>query len=256
MKRRAVALTLLTAAALAGCVTTDAAGNIQRKAEPNLAEAAQLNTQLGIDYMRKGQDELALEKLQRALVQNPNLALAHSSLGFLYARRGEFEAAERHYRRALELDQNPDTRNNFGVFLCGQNRTEQAERYFLEAAQDRRYATPEVAWTNAGVCARRLPDLAKAERYFREALRANAGFPDALAQMAWLSYEKKDYLRARAFLQRYELVGRPTPETLWIGSLTESALGDAAAARAYQERLRREFPESAESTRLSSAPSP
>lgn len=245
---------LLLAGMLGGCVTTDDNGVVQRRSEPDLQEAARLNTQLGLDYMRKGRDELALEKLHRALDQDPNTALAHSSLGFLYARRGDAKTAERHYRRALELDDNPDARNNFGVFLCGQNRIAEADRYFMEAVGDKRYATPEVAWTNAGVCARRVPDLARAERYFREALKVNGSFPDALSQMAWLSYQQKNFLGARAFLQRYQLVGPPTPETLWIGALTETALGDVDAARAYEQRLKREFPESEESGRLPHPP--
>lgn len=242
---------LLLILLLGGCVTTDDKGAQIPKAQTNLAEAARLNTQMGIDYMRKGEDEIALQKLKRALDQEPKFALAHSTIAVLYARRGETELAEQHYRRALSLDaQNASARNNFGVFLCGQGKTAEAEKYFLLAAKDRSYATPEAAWTNAGVCARRVPDLDKAETYFREALKLNEKFSDALAQMAWLSFQKRDYWRTRAFLQRYEVVGRPTPETLWIGARTEAALGDTVAARGYEAKLRKEFPESDEARRL------
>lgn len=216
----------------------------------DLLEAARINTQLGIDYMRKGQMDMALDKLKRAVDQDPNLAIAHSSLAFVYSRHGENELAEKEYRKALSLDsENASVRNNFGVFLCGQGKIAEAERYFLEAAQDKRYATPEAAWTNAGVCLRKS-DPDKAERYFRAALEINREFPDALSQMAWLSYQKHDYWRARAFVQRYELVGQTTPETLWIGALTERQLGDNAAADKYEKRLKTEFPESEEAAKL------
>ncbi len=242
---------LLFTGLLSGCVTTNDKGQVSAS-KPDLTEAAKLNTQLGIDYARQNQDALALEKLRRAVKQDPSLAEAQAAIAFVYARRGDDSEADAHYRRALELNPaDPATRNNYGVFLCAHKRAVEADRYFLQAAQDHQYQTPEAAWTNAGVCARRLPDLPKAQRYFREALKANPGFPDALSQMAWLSYQLKDYPRARAFLQRYQQAGPPTPETLLIGALTERALGDKPAAAAYEQRLRKEFPESEESGNLS-----
>lgn len=242
---------LLLTGLLSACVTTNDKGQTSAS-RPDLREAAKLNTQLGIDYARQNQDDLALEKLQRAVKQDPSLAEAHAALAFVYARRGDVKAADGHYRRAVELNPgDPSTQNNYGVFLCAHKRAADADRFFIAAAQNRQYRTPEAAWTNGGVCARKIPDLPKAQRYFREALRINPRFSDALAQMAWLSYQQRDYLRARAFLQRYQQVGTPTPETLMIGALTERALGDRAAAQAYEQRLRKEFPESEESGNLS-----
>lgn len=241
---------------VSACVTVTGDGSKPPRAEANLLEAARINTELGIDFMRKGQYDAALEKLTRALDQNPDYALAHSSVAFVYSQRGEYGRADKSYKRALQLaPDDPATRNNFGVFLCGQNRRQDAEGVFLQAARNPRYAEPEKAWTNAGVCARGKPDLDKAEQFFREALKARAEFPEALAQLAGMSLERKDYLRARAFVQRYERVGPATPETLWIAAKAEFALGDEAAAAAYAARLRREFPESKESASLQSPPS-
>lgn len=247
---------VLFAGLLAGCVTTTEVP--LPGSEPDLDEAAKLNTQLGIDYMRKGQLDLALEKLKKALEQDPDLATAHSSIAFVYARRGDNKLAEEHYREALdENSEDPFTLNNFGVFLCGQNETEDAEEYFLKAARTKDYGTPEAAWTNAGVCLRReikpavrAQQSARAEQYFREALRLNPQFPDALAQMAQLTHEAGDYLRARAFLQRYESVARATPQSLMIGARNERQLGDMQSARAYERRLKNEFPASTETREL------
>ena len=252
---------LLTALLLlpAACVTTTSndRGEVGSDTKPDFAEAAKLNTQLGIDYARQNQDDLAMEKLQRAIEQDGRLPAAHSTIAYLYAKRGEDRLADQHYKRALELDpKDASTKNNYAVFLCAHQRGAEASRYFHEAAEDKQYRTPEVALTNAGVCARKKPDLAAAERDFRAALKINPNFADALSQMAWLSYQQKDYLRARAFLQRYQQAGQPTPETLLIGALTEHALGDTVAARAYEQRLRKEFPESEESGNLPRVPSP
>lgn len=241
---------LLLAGLLAGCTTTEE--GVRPGSQPNLEEAAKLNTQLGIDYLRKGQFDQALEKLKKALQQDPDLGMAHSVIALVYQRKGETDLAGKHYRDALDENaDDPDTLNNFGVFLCAQGELEDAEKSFLKAARAKDYATPEDAWANAGVCIRREPKNAeRAETYFREALRINPRHPNALAQLASLTYEKKDYLRARAFLQRYQSVARDTPQTLLLGARTERALGDMQSARAYERRLRVEFPEAPETDEL------
>jgi type IV pilus assembly protein PilF len=237
---------------LCACVTTDADGTVRPKKKADLVEAARLNTELGVDYMRRGEFDLALEKLQRALDQNPEYAPAHASIAIVYAQRGEAAQAERHYRRAMSLNpDDPAVRNNFGVFLCGQKKYGEAEELLLEAAADKRYRDRENAWLNAGVCARRMPNLEKAERYLREALKLRAELPEALAQLAWIALQNKEYLSSRAFLERYQQVGAPTAETLWIGVQAELALGDKRAARRYAEKLRKDFPDSDESRQSS-----
>jgi type IV pilus assembly protein PilF len=237
---------IVVALMLAACATDpEAPGGTKAK------EAARINLQLGVDYTRKNELDLAVEKLNRAIGQDPDLALAHSTIAYVYAAKGMNELAEQHYRKAIALDSDDATlRNNFGVFLCSHNKAAEAQRYFVQAATNKNYATPAAAWTNAGVCARRAPDLDAAERYFREALQVNPQFPDALSQMVLLAYQKKDYLRCRAFLQRLESVGQPTPEILWVASLNERQLGDVDAAREYESRLNREFPDSEQAANL------
>lgn len=227
------------------------------RAPPDLEEAARINTELGFNYARAGDYDLALDKLQRALEQAPNYALAHTGIAYVYVQRQEPVRAEEHYQRALKLNPgDPGTRNNLAVFLCGQKRVEEAEKLFLQAASTPRYDEPEKAYTNAGVCIRRSGDLEKADGYFRKALELKPEDPEALRQMASLSLERKDYLRARAFLQRYEKVGPLTAATLWIGAKTEFALGDEIAASDYARRLKKEFPESEESLSFSNPAPP
>ncbi|MGQ0529138.1 MAG: type IV pilus biogenesis/stability protein PilW [Panacagrimonas sp.] len=244
---------------IAACSSTPAQPNLSpipdSRPAADLDEAAKINTDLGVAYARNGDFDVALDKLRRALDQNKNYAPAHQAIAFVYQQRRDVENAERHFKRALQLSPaDPNTRNNFGVFLCGQNRYAEAEKLFLQAANTPRYAEPENAYTNAGVCARRIPDLNKAEAHFREALRLKPDAPEALRQLASLLYERRDYARARAFLQRYERVGPPTAATLWMGAKIEFALGDETAAAAYARRLKTDFPDSEESVSLSSRP--
>ncbi|MCK5857797.1 type IV pilus biogenesis/stability protein PilW [Abyssibacter sp.] len=237
-------------ATLTACVTESPDGTYARS-DADYTEAARINTQLGIDYMRKGETDRALSKLQRAVEQDPSLALAHASIAFVYQNRGDRVSADRHYRRAIALAPNsPDTQNNYGVFLCGQSRYDEALLAFDRALRVTGYRTPEVAQTNAGVCARKAGLDARAEGYFRAALRENSTFPNALAQIALLSYDRGEYLLARAFLQRYSQAAPHSPQTLWLGVRTERALGDVAAARRYATQLQQQFPEAEETYSL------
>lgn len=232
---------------LAGCISTTTG---PRKPASSDADAAQANAALGLNYMQQGNFELALDKLQRAVKQDPNMVGAQSAIAMLYSRMGDPDLAETHYRRALQLSPaDPDLQNNYGVFLCGRGRYEEAESFFLSAAGNGRYRTPEAALTNAGVCARKIRSAEKAEGYFRQALSRNPRFSEALWQMADLSFERGNLLQARAFLQRHMDNAESTPEALWLGIRMEQSLGQDDVARNYAGRLKSEFPTSVQ-TRL------
>lgn len=209
-------------------------------------EASRLNTQLGLDYLRKNDIELGREKLLKAVSQDDDNAEAHGALGLLYANTGDLAQAKKHYEKSLKLQpDDANVLNNFGVMLCAQGEYEKADLQFRRAVGNTRYGNPEVALTNAGVCARKLPDDIKAEAYLREALKRAPNFTDALGQLALLSADQARYLNARAFLQRYESLQAPmTREMLLLGVRIELALGNRDAAQRYAQTLRTEHPDS------------
>ncbi|HEX7116347.1 MAG TPA: type IV pilus biogenesis/stability protein PilW [Steroidobacter sp.] len=238
MKRAAIFL-ISTLWMLGGCVSTSS-----EVATPDLERAAAINLQLGIDYLRKGNLVQAKEKIERSLEQNPRSADAHSVAAMLYDRLNEVNKADQHYDRALSLKPNdPEIKNNYAVFLCQRKkRYDRGERYALEAAGDRLYATPEVALLNAGNCAQNAEKLDRAEEHYRQAIRLKPRFAAALLQMAELEYRKGEYLSARAFLERYLSVARTSAQTLWLGVRIERGLGNEAQAQHYARRLKNEYP--------------
>lgn len=249
MKFRIRVVTVVLAALVGGCVTTSEGTLPGAEGVPE--EAARYNVQLGLQYLAQGRRELAMEKLTRALEQDPRNPDAHTAMAFAYDRFGEPELADRHYRRALRLDGGkPETRNTYGVFLCRRGRLEDAERQLLAAVRDVNYPTPEVALTNAGICAERVPDLEKAERFYRRALQSNERHADALWSLARLSFNAGNMLPARAFLQRYFENAPYSAESLWLGYRIEKNLGDDDAARVYATRLRVDFADSDEARLL------
>lgn len=251
---RGLPIVLLLLAALTACVT-ETSGELRPQSPPDLVEAARINTQLGVDYARQGQFEVAEEKLRRAVEQNEAYAPAQVALAYVLTVRGDREGAERAYRRALALAPgDAATHNNFGVFLCNQGKPREAEREFRAALADPAYATPEAAWTNAGICQQQAGD-GRAEDSFREALKLNPEYRAALAQIALVTYAKRDWARADAFIKRYERLAALPPDLLLIASVSAAQLGDVAEAARYRERLLRDFPESDQAVQLSKQPS-
>ncbi|MBR9814592.1 type IV pilus biogenesis/stability protein PilW [bacterium] len=243
-------LFVLVALTLSACVTVQPDGwTGQGKADPD--EAARVNSALGNRYMRDGQLELAREKLETAVKFDPGLADARANLAFVYQRLGLAEQSRREYRKAVSLaPNNPNYRNAYGVFLCAQGDGEAAQQQFDAALEVPGYRLREVTLTNSGICHRKLNDLAAAEQAFRGALRSNNNYPDALAQLALLAYDRGDYLTARAFVQRYDAAAPLSPGVLWVAVRTERALGDRDAAADYAAQLKQNFPRSDETYQL------
>lgn len=239
---RALFIVLLSSV-LFSCATVK---EIEREDKKKL-EVADTNVRLGLGYLRQGRTKAALEKLQRALAAMPDYPEAHSTIALVYGQLEENKKAEMHYQRAMELSpKDGSVHNNYAVFLCQTGRPAEAEVYFLNAIKSRNYRTPAQALENLGVCALQIPDQKKAEAYLRKALQINPRLPMALLKMARISVNKNRAMSGRAYLSRYQEVVALNAEGLWLGIQVEEELGDLAAARDYENRLRRYFPDSPE----------
>lgn len=225
-------------------------GTVGNRATDN--EAAIANMNLGVGYLQQGNVELAIERLRRALAQDPELVEAHSAIAFAYDQIGSLEEAETHFRRATQIDEDDGAAANaYAAFLCNRgNRWAEAEPYFRRAAADLDYTTPEVAMTNAGICARDAGELEKAEESFRAALARNPRYADALLNMLELTYQRGEYLQARAFVQRYLAVRPATAPLLWTCFNIERELNNAAGAERCATQLRNGFQGSPELAQL------
>jgi type IV pilus assembly protein PilF len=240
-------LALVISLLLSACATTggdDATGNLgQNKRE----SPAQIYVEMGVAYMRDGQESVALKKLRRAIEIDPEHSQAHNVIAILYDRLGEGAQAAKHYDRAAALDpRDPYIRNARGSFYCKQEQYDLALQEFDLALDNPLYPTPWVALTNAGLCSKRAEDKVQAEKYFRRALTRNPRYSPALIQMAEISFEQQNDLSARAYLERYHSEANATAASLWLGVRVEKKLGDRLKSIKYKRRLLKEFPDSPE----------
>jgi type IV pilus assembly protein PilF len=215
-------------------------------------EAAGYNVQLGLGYMQENKLEMAKEKLDRAQSEAPHDPKVHSAEGLLYERLGDPKHADEEYRTALRYGpKDPDIANNYAVFLCRQGRTDEGVKYFQEAAQNPFYRTPEVAYTNAGVCLRNAHRDEDAKQSLHRALTIRANFSEAAYQLADLEFERGHLLEARAALTHYTDNYDATADMLLLGVRIAQAQGDRIGAEHFSRSLRMEFPNSEQTRALS-----
>jgi type IV pilus assembly protein PilF len=242
--RTVLILSALTS--VAACSSTQ-----QTLSTPQPERASEINLELGIDYFRKGNLAAAKEKIDRAVEQNPKNAKAQAAAGLLYDQLNQPEKSLSYLERAASLDpNNPDILNNYAVILCKRGNHSKGEKYFVRAAENPLYKTPEVAYLNAGNCASAAKDVAAAEAHYRKALSVRPRFQEALYQMADLEFKKESYLSARGFVERFLAAGKSTPSVLWLGVRIENALGNSTSASNYAQRLKLEYPSAAETKQL------
>lgn len=245
MRTRKIVLGLIVLSLIAACSSTP------KKSEHDMRKAAETNTALGRQYLDRGQYEISLEKLKRAVGNDKTYAPAHTMLGVLYETIGEDEDAEKEFRLAVQYDPTDgDVNNNLGAFLCRNGKTTEAAPYFDIAVEDPFYTTPGIAYANAGSCALQRGELDKAEAYLRKSLEKDQRMPEALLPMSEVSYEQGAYLKARAFLQRFEAVAQENEESLRLGVLIETALGDKQSADRYRMQLMENYPDAIPAARV------
>lgn len=208
------------------------------------AHSLDLQLRLARGYIERGEYAVAQEKLQKAQSINNRSPDVHTLLGFLNEKLRREDKAESHYRKALSLKSDDGgANNNLGWFLCRHKRYAEADAYFERAISDPFYKTPEMAAGNAGLCALKGNMSAKAETYLRQALSLNANQPSGLIGMAELMLQQRNYLKARAFLQRYESLGLRTPQALLLGAKIEEGNQNRQAADEYRSQLQMLYPD-------------
>lgn len=236
-------------ALVAGSTVACGGGDTLSKPQPD--RASEINLELGIQHFSKGNLSEAKDRIDRAVQQNPRNAKAQAAAGLLYDRLGEPKKADSHFSRAVSLDsKDPDIANNYAVFLCKRGEFAKGEKVALQAANNPLYKTPEIAFVNAGSCARSGGNMARAEENYRKAIAVRPRFASALYELTEIKLAQKDYMSARGFYQRFMEQTRTSAATLWSCVRIERGLNNTTVADNCAQRLRNEYPATPETRAL------
>jgi type IV pilus assembly protein PilF len=253
---------LLFALVLTGCASNKPATPPQapppdptpiKAQEVTPQQRAVIRTELAAGYYERGQMDVALEELAAAKQLDPSYPRLYNIYGLVYAMLGEPAKAEENFRQAISLAPNDsDIRANWGAYLCGTGRANEAMPEFERVIKDPLYKTPEIALINAGKCSVALGQTKNAEDYFRRALSASPGNPTAAYNLALLAYRESRVGEARAWMRPVMQQSVPPPEALYLGLCIERKQGDREAARSYESQLRNRWPEAPETKAIAS----
>ena len=111
----------MTARAIVLACALLAAGAAVAQSQPvdPIEEAGRINARLAMEYLKRGQLQVAQEKIEKALAQNPRDVNVQLSAGLVYERLLETKKAEKHYRQAVrENSESPEALNALAAFLC------------------------------------------------------------------------------------------------------------------------------------------
>ncbi len=235
---------------LSGCVQQPIEGEISSQANLDRAlESAKIHTELAAEYFSRGQWEVAIEEVTAALRAHSNYAPAYNVMGLINMTLNENNKALDNFERAVRMaPKNSDIHNNYGWFLCQRfsQRMDQAIDHFMLATKNPLYATPEKAFTNAGICELKRHHYNEAQIFFQRALSIQSNYSPALVGLMDIDFQRGNVTDAKSKLVLFLQRNSPTPESLLLAIQIEQAMGDQQAADSYIFQLQKHFPDSKE----------
>ena len=234
-----------------GCETT-VTTNPDAAEEWSPAKRADVHAQLAAQYMERNALTTAYDELEEALSIMPNHSRSNYVMAVLQTRLNDYDKANSYYKRALKSDpQNSEAAHDYGIFLCEQDKVDEALQSFEKALANPLYTGVMLTNLRAGECLVTTgKDLDKAEKYFEAVLGVNPNISTALYYMAEINYVKENFLSARGYIERFFSVHVETPESLLLATKIETALVAHDVAEDYARRLRAKFPSSDEVRQL------
>lgn len=215
-------------------------------------KSAKVHTELAGLYYQRAQYGVALEELNNALKADQGYAPAYSVRGLVHMALREDKEAEEDFKRSLRLDNtDSDTHNNYGWFLCQRGRANESIEQFMAAIKNPMYATPGLAYLNAGVCARKAGNTKDAEEFLQKALLVQPENTQAMFVLADLNFANADYFAARKYFADFsQKTDNLTAEQLWLGVRISRKVGDRNSEASFATQLRKRFPDARETQML------
>ncbi|MCD6048574.1 MAG: type pilus biosis/stability protein PilW [Gammaproteobacteria bacterium] len=119
----------------------------------DLKQAAEINTTLGLMYIKQNNFQVAEEKLFLAEQQDKSSQHVTLALAYFFQKTHQRKLANDYYQKALNrAPDDCEVWNNYGAFLCEEGQYVQGLYWLTQAAQGNIYAEREKARGNLLVC--------------------------------------------------------------------------------------------------------
>lgn len=194
------------------------------------------NVQLGFAYLNNGEILRAKHKIITALQFAPNSVEANTAMAYFLEKTENQGEAEKYYRKAISLKSAGAQFNNYGTYLCRQQKYRDAEKYFLLAVADLYYLGTAMAYENAGLCLVAV-DSIKAQKYFAKALANDPSRKKSLFSWIDLELKQNNFVKVLQILNDHQFLACTEPELVKIGMKLAQKIGDHRLAANYKLKL-------------------
>jgi type IV pilus assembly protein PilF len=244
-----IGLLIILLSCLSGCVTEKAFPEPEVKPA---AERAKIHADLAGNYLQRGQLDVAIEEADKALDLDKKNKSANYIMALIQIRLRKPEQSKQYFKRAIaEPDPLASAQHDYANMLCRDGQYKKAEELYRSLLGNVLYKAGARLLLNVGACFYKQEKYKEAENAIRQSLRINPNSPDALLQMAKITYRKGKSLATRGWYQRYFQIGaKGGPEILYIAYQTELALGDKDSSASYALKLRTRYPRSSQAKKL------
>ncbi|MCK4864584.1 MAG: type IV pilus biogenesis/stability protein PilW [Gammaproteobacteria bacterium] len=230
-------------------VVSGCASKIEREGV-DYKKASIANEELGVAYLARGKNKVAMNKLKKALEFDDENGNAHHYIAELYRRLGQNHLAKAHFEEAMNInEENSSLKNNYGIFLCGTGSYEKGLALFNKVLADPLYEDKGQAYENMGLCVEKQGNIQTAEKYYITALKFNWKLPSALLGLAQISFDKRNIKASTEYLKRHHKIARRTSQSIWLELLIARKKGFKGKVGSLALKLKSYFPDSKE-TRL------
>jgi type IV pilus assembly protein PilF len=241
---------------LAGCTSTVTRTELKGdgKAENTAPDGQSLKRTAGVRlelaslYFSRGQFSTALDEIKLAIQADPNYGAAFNLSGLIYASLGNPAQAEASFRRALQINpRDADSMQNYGWFLCQNQRYKEAEAMFEQALVQPNYRGAAMTLRAMGNCQARDDRLADAEASLVRSYQLDPGSSATAVNLADVQYRRGEYDKARFYIERVnKSPAQSNAQSLWLAARIEYKLGNRALAQGLGGQLRSRYPQSPE----------
>ncbi|NKB75874.1 MAG: hypothetical protein GKR96_02240 [Gammaproteobacteria bacterium] len=276
MKRSILLMVLIVTLPISGCVT------VIEEEKWSSRERAQAHVLLGLDYLKHDQLDIARVEFDLAFAIDGNSDTVYHGKGLLLERSGYPAQATAMFKKSIELNpRNFTAINDYAIHLCHQH---SSNLFVVDGAENvstekRSNGTQDSTWQMnslkglgllnsiennpdndqmlqtllaLGVCNHQLDRVDVAVEYFKVVLEKRQDLPQALLPLAEIYHQKRHYLSARGFIERYFSTGSISSRSLLLAVKVEIELDDQDSSKRYIRALTTKFPDTEEAKQLSS----
>lgn len=221
---------------LSACVTVD--NNAEPELNANPREKADARLALGMGYLQQGDMVKARENLEKALQHDKSYYRAQLAMAHYFEQVGEETDAEKLYKTALrQHPRNGNVMNNYGTFLCKQERYPQADQLFNRAIEQPYYYLIPASYENAALCALKAGKPEQAMGYFKRTLDHDPRRVTSLLRLTKLEIEQGEYTSARIRLMNFHQQFGVQQASLALLVELEERAGNSALEEKYRKQL-------------------